>query len=238
MRRRRPSAGRSARWWTCARRRPAAPAAARWAGRGPVAELTRASLVTPSPAQRERVDLAVRDVASGVAEQLPQRWGDSVRASTAPDVDELAGALDAAVNEVDLTVRRPCGGRRCACSSTCSSRARSSASCGSWCSACCAGRGRPGPTRRSSAPCRCRRCCSLGGLLLGALLGWVASSLVRRGARRRRSEAVDELRAAVGEVAWQRVVAPIAEVLIEHRSAREALASRSDLASFRSRVTP
>jgi xanthine/CO dehydrogenase XdhC/CoxF family maturation factor len=63
----------------------------------------------------------------------------------------------------------------------------------------------------------------VGGLLLGALLGLVAGALVRRGARRRRTEAVEELRAAVGEVAWSRVVAPIGAVLAEHRAAREAL---------------
>jgi len=57
------------------------------------------------------------------------------------------------------------------------------------------------------------------------VLGWVATSLVRRGARRRRAEAVEELRAAVGEVAWHRVVGPIAEVLEDHRSVRQALTS-------------
>src|SRR5204863_269167 len=62
---------------------------------------------TASRAQRGRVDLAGQDVASAVAERLPPRWGESVREAASPDVDDLAGALDAAVNEVDLTVRRP-----------------------------------------------------------------------------------------------------------------------------------
>jgi hypothetical protein len=65
---------------------------------------------------------------------------------------------------------------------------------------------------------------AVGGLALGALLGLVAAELVRRGARRRRQEAVQDLRGAVAEVAWQNVVAPVAEVLADHRSAREALA--------------
>jgi hypothetical protein len=63
-----------------------------------------------------------------------------------------------------------------------------------------------------------------GGLVLGALLGLIAAELVRRGARRRRQEAVQDLRGAVAEVAWQNVVSPVAEVLADHRTAREALA--------------
>ena len=64
----------------------------------------------------------------------------------------------------------------------------------------------------------------VGGLLLGAALGLAGVWLVRRGARRRRGHAVQELRAAVAEVAWRNVVTPVEEVLADHRAAREALA--------------
>jgi hypothetical protein len=47
---------------------------------------------------------------------------------------------------------------------------------------------------------------------------------VRRGARRRRIRAVQDLRSAVAEVAWRNVVSPVEEVLADHRAAREALA--------------
>jgi GTPase Era involved in 16S rRNA processing len=214
-----------ARWWAALGADPLRRLRLGGQAEGELRELTRASLATPSPAQRERVDLAVRDVASAVAQQLPQRWGESVRASTAPDVDELAGALDAAVNDVDLNVRRP-----------------------PWWTAvhvvqyllvACAvvgfgwlallgvlrwlGSPRPATPYLGSVPLP--TALFAGGLLLGALLGVVASSLVRRGARRRRAEAVEQLRAAVGDVAWQRIVGPIAAVLEQHRAAREALTS-------------
>jgi GTP-binding protein EngB required for normal cell division len=214
-----------ARWWTALGADPLRRLRLGGQAEGRLRELTRASLATPSPAQRERVDLAVRDVASAVAAQLPQRWGESVRASTPPDVDELAGALDAAVNEVDLGVRRP--------------RWWTAVRVIQYLLVACAvvgfvwlvavgvlrwlGSPQPGTPYLDSVPLPTGL--FVGGLLLGALLGRVASSLVRRGARRRRAEAVDELRAAVGGVAWQRVVGPVSAVLEQHRAVRQALSS-------------
>jgi GTP-binding protein EngB required for normal cell division len=214
-----------ARWWTALGADPLRRLRLGGQAEGRLRELTRASLATPSPAQRERVDLAVQDVASAVAERLPPRWGESVREAASPDVDDLAGALDAAVNEVDLTVRRPI-----------------------WWTlvrvvqyllATCAvvgfgwlvvlgllrwqGSVPPATPHLGSVPLP--TALFAGGLVLGALLGWAASALARRGARRRRADAVEQLRAAVGDVAWERVMAPIAGVLDEHRTARQALAA-------------
>jgi GTP-binding protein EngB required for normal cell division len=188
-------------------------------------QLTRASLTTPSPAQRERVELAVRQVASGVAEKLPPLWADSVRTATSPHTDDLAGALDAAVSEVDLTVRRPAWWWVVAVLQ--------------YVLVACAivgfgwlallgvlrwtGQRQPATPYLGTLPVP--TVLFVGGLVLGGLLALLAGSLVRRGARRRRTEAVEELHSAVGEVAWSRVVAPIAAVLAEHRAAREALSS-------------
>ena len=188
-------------------------------------ELTRASLASPSPAQRERVDLAVREVAGGVAEKLPPRWGESVRTATSSRADELAGALDEAVNEVDLTLRRPAWWTMVG---VLQYVLVASAVVGflwlavlgvlRW-----TGQTPPATPYVGSLPVP--TVLFVGGLVLGALLGWIAGVLVRRGAHRRRSEAVDQLREAVGDVAWSRVVAPMASVLSEHRTAREALSA-------------
>jgi GTPase Era involved in 16S rRNA processing len=212
-----------ARWWTALGADPLHRLRLGGQAEGRLRELTRASLATPSPAQRERVDLAVREVAGAVAERLPPRWGESVREATAVHGDELAGALDAAVNEVDLTVRRP--------------KWWTLVAVVQYLLAACAvvgflwlallgvlrwtGQSPPATPYLGSLPLP--TALFLGGLILGGLLGWVSTSLVRRGARRRRSAAVEELRAAVGEVAWQRVMTPIATVLGRHRAAREAL---------------
>jgi GTP-binding protein EngB required for normal cell division len=214
-----------ARWWAALGADPLRRLRLGGQAEGQLRELTRASLVTPSPAQRERVDLAVRHVASAAAERLPRRWGESVRASAAPDVHDLAGALDAAINEVDLTVRPPAWWRAVrvlqdllvACAVV-GFLWLAMLGVLRW-----QGSSQPDTPFLISLPLP--TALFAGGLLIGALLGWVASSLVRRGARRRRAEAVNELRAAVGNVAWQSVVAPIAAVLEQHRAARESLTS-------------
>jgi hypothetical protein len=186
-------------------------------------ELTRASLAMPSPAQRERVDLAVRQVATAVAEKLPPRWGQAIRTSVSPQPDELAGALDEAVGHVDLTVRRPLWWRLVgliqyvlvACTLVGFA----------WLAVLGVLRwtGQSPPEPPYLGPLPMPTVLFVGGLVLGALVGWAAAALVRQGARRRRTEAVEELRTAVGEVAWSRVVAPMARVLAQHRAAREAL---------------
>src|SRR4051794_41472069 len=214
-----------ARWWTALGADPLRRLRLGGQAEGRLRELTRASLATPSPAQRERVDLAVQDVASAVAERLPPRWGESVREAASPDVDDLAGALDAAVNEVDLTVRRPIWWTLVRVVQyllvTC-------AVVGfgwlvvlgllRW-----KGSVPPATPHLGSVPLP--TALFAGGLVLGAMLGWAASALARRGARRRRADAVEQLRAAVGDVAWEGVMAPIAGVLDEHRTARQALAA-------------
>ena len=64
-----------ARWWTALGADPLRRLGLGGQAEGRLRELTRASLATPSPSQRERVDLAVHDVAGAVAERLPPRWG-------------------------------------------------------------------------------------------------------------------------------------------------------------------
>jgi GTP-binding protein EngB required for normal cell division len=187
-------------------------------------ELTKASLATPSPAQRERVDLAVREVANEVATVLPPRWAESARTATAPHVDELAGALDQAVSEVDLTVRRAWWWFALqalqyllAAATVVGLLWLTVLGVLRW-----TGQPRPSTPYLGSVPLP--SLLFFGGLLAGGLFGLLGAWLVRRGARRRRSEAVEALRTAVAQVAWERVVAPVARVLDDHRTAREAIA--------------
>ena len=191
---------------------------------GRLRELTRASLASPSPAQRDRVDLAVGQVTTAVAERLPPRWAGAVRSVTRPHVDELAGALDEAVSRIDLGVRRTWWWIALAAVQLLLAAA---AVVGfvwlvllgvlRW-----VDQPRPPTAYLGSLPVP--TVLLVAGLVLGALLGVVGGVLARRGARQRRAQAVQELRDAVAGVAWERVVSPVAVVLTDHRTAREALA--------------
>ncbi len=64
----------------------------------------------------------------------------------------------------------------------------------------------------------------LGGLVLGLLIAAVGRPLARSAARRRRRRVETRLREAVSTVAREHVLDPVARVLSDHRTTREALA--------------
>ena len=187
-------------------------------------ELTQAPIAAPSPAQRERIDLAVGEVATAVADRLPPRWARDVRAVTAPHVDDLTGELDKAVGEVDLRVGRPWWWLLLAGLQLVLAAAAVVGFVWLILLGVLRWLDQPRPPTPYVGSVALPTLLLVGGLLLGAALGLAGVWLVRRGARRRRGHAVQELRAAVAEVAWRNVVTPVEEVLADHRAAREALA--------------
>ncbi len=186
-------------------------------------ELTRSSLPEPTPAQRARVELAVRNVTTAAADGLPPRWADAVRAAGTSPGEDLSDALDQAVLSVDLTLRRPIwwsvfGTAQFLLTAAALVGFGWLATLGimSWLRLPEVGTPYVGPFPLPTL-------LFLGGLLGGLLLAVLGRGLVRRGARRRRAAVEEELRAAVARVAWVRVVAPVAEVLDDHKATREAL---------------
>jgi hypothetical protein len=187
-------------------------------------ELTQASLAAPSPAQRERVDLAVGQVSTAVAERLPPRWARAVRSVTAPHVDDLAGELDKAVGEVDLQVRRPWWWLLLAGLQVVLAAAVVVGFVWLILLGLLRWLDQPRPPTPYVGSVALPTLLLLGGLVLGAALGLAGVWLVRQGAQRRRTQAVQDLRSAVVDVAWRNVVSPVEDVLADHRAAREALA--------------
>jgi hypothetical protein len=67
----------------------------------------------------------------------------------------------------------------------------------------------------------------VGGLVLGFVLGFVGRAAARVGGRRRRDMIAGRLRDAVTEVARVHIVAPVTQVLADHRLTRERLDAAS-----------
>ncbi len=192
-----------------------------------VRRLARSSVPAPTRADGARVDLAVREVTAAAARDLPQRWGDAVRAAVPVPTGDLADALEVAVVGVDLDVRTPAWWRGLAAAQMVLAAAAVAGFCWllglavvSWLSLSVR---RPMSLGRVPLP----TVMLLGGLALGLLLALVSRWFVSSGAGRRRARAQKALDAAVSAVAQAQVVAPVSAVLADHRSVREALEAAS-----------
>ncbi|SDQ06490.1 GTPase [Quadrisphaera sp. DSM 44207] len=189
--------------------------------------LQRSSLPDPTPAQRAQVATAARAVAGAAAAELPQRWADAVRAAAAPAVDDLADALDQAVQSVDLTSPPP---RWYALVSALQLLLAAAVVVGAvWLGAMglLAWLQLPQPPvpRVGADPfdVPVPTLLLLGGALAGIALAALCAPLVRRRARRRRRRVEARLREAIGAVARERLLDAVAAVLAQHRRTRELL---------------
>ena len=184
--------------------------------------LGRSSLPPATPAARSAVSLAARELADRASEGLPQAWADAVADAATPARDDLADALDQAVLGTSLRKRAPLwwnvfGILQWVLLITAVAGVI-------WLAALAVlnwlqlhvdapGIGRlPYPFLLLA-----------GGLLLGFLLSLVARPIGRLGGRRRKAFVATRLREAVAQVARDRLVAPVQEVLDRHRMTREHL---------------
>jgi GTPase Era involved in 16S rRNA processing len=189
---------------------------------GALRQLTRTSLPEATPSQKARVELSVRQVISGVTDMLPRSWADSVRAVAArPEVD-LSDALDEAIGTVDLALPRPSWWQ--VVNALQVLLAVTAVVGFGWLAA-------VGVLAFLQVPvdtpfvgyAPMPTLLLFGGLLGGAAVSLAVRQAVSAGARRRRMVVAAAMREAVQNVAWSHVVAPIAEVLTDHRTVRESL---------------
>ncbi|MBD2758422.1 50S ribosome-binding GTPase [Yimella sp. cx-573] len=184
--------------------------------------LGRSSLPPASPAALASVDLATRRLGERAAEGLPMPWADSVYDAANPAGDDLRDSLDQAVLGVPLRDRDPIWW---SVFSVLQWLFAAVAIAGLLWLLMLAGLGAaqiqidvptwgwmPIPVLMLA-----------GGLILGLLLAALSRFLARRGAARRAEKARRRLRAAVAEVGEREVIAPVQEVLAQHRATREAL---------------
>ena len=85
--------------------------------------------------------------------------------------------------------------------------------------------GQPRPSTPYLGPVPLPSLLFFGGLLAGGRSGCSAHGSCAAAPGDGAAEAVEALRTAVAQVAWERVVAPVARVLDDHRTAREAIAA-------------
>lgn len=210
-------------------------------------KLARATAPAASPAQVSAVAAAVERVTAAASDGLPPRWADGVRAAVPVSVAEeltgtsthdadaaeegdgsLTGVLDDALAGVDLGSPRRGWFRvvqvvqwlaLLGCLGGLGWAAADALDLGDV----------PNPAVAEGSPwddVPLAAVPAVGGLVVGVLLALLARWWVGVGARRRRERVGDLLRAAVVEVAQERVVAPVAALVDRHRATREALSLR------------
>ena len=185
--------------------------------------LQRSSLPAASPTSRAGVELATRRLSMEAVTGLPKVWATAVENAVQPAQDDLSDALDQAVMSTPLGTRRPLWW--------------SLVGLLQWVAAIAVVVGalwlvvigaiswlqlpQPEVPRIGYVPVP--TVLLAAGLLLGLLLATLSRPFARIGARRRREQVSRRLDEAIGDVAQQRIVDPVQQVLDAHRATREGL---------------
>jgi GTP-binding protein EngB required for normal cell division len=189
--------------------------------------LGRSSLPPATPAARSAVALATRELGDRAGRPLPQAWTDTVTDAAMPPGDDLGDALDQAVLGTSLRARDPfwwtvLGFLQFLLAMT--------AAIGlSWLIVLMVlGWLRlPAAETPSLGPLPYPSLLFVGGLLLGFLTSLLAGAIGRVGARRRKDLVAARLRISVEQVARDRLVAQVQQILDRHRTTREHLDAAS-----------
>ncbi len=188
--------------------------------------LSRTSLPETTPVQRARVDTEVRALADEASAGLGRPWAASVRRASTSRLEDLGDRLDAAMAATDLQVDRLpwwTGVVRVLQWLLLATGVAGLA----WLLVLAAlgFLGLPEAITPDVGGLPVPTVMLLGGVLLGIVLGLVGRFLVGATARSRARTADKRLRAAVGEVATELVVAPVSAELAAHAQVRESLAT-------------
>ena len=192
--------------------------------------LGRSSLPPATPAARAAVALATRDLGDRAGRELPQAWTDAVTdAATAPGND-LGDALDKAIVGTSLRERDPFWW--------------TAFGFVQWVLVMTAAIGLswltvvtvldwlrlPAVDTPGLGPVPYPYLLFVGGLFIGFLVSLVTGVLGRVGGERRKALVADRLHESVAQVARDRLVGPVQEILDRHRQAREQLEAACQLA--------
>ena len=185
--------------------------------------LGRSSLPPATPAARAAVALATRELGDRAGRELPQAWTDAVTDAAMPPGEDLGDALDQAVVGTSLRARDPFWWAACGFVQWLLAIA---AAIGlSWLIVLTVLRWLQLPVTQTPGVgfLPYPSLLFVGGLLLGFLLSLLTGAMGRVGARRRKVLVAARLQDSVGQVARDRLVAPVQQVLDRHRMTREFL---------------
>jgi GTP-binding protein EngB required for normal cell division len=192
--------------------------------------LGRSSLPPATPAARAAVALATRDLGDRAGRELPQAWTDAVTdAATAPGND-LGDALDKAIVGTSLRERDPFWW--------------TAFGFVQWVLVMTAAIGLswltvvtvldwlrlPAVDTPGLGPVPYPYLLFVGGLFIGFLVSVLTGALGRVGGKRRKVLVAGRLHESVAQVARDRLVGPVQEILDRHRQAREQLEAACQLA--------
>ena len=195
---------------------------------GELSALARSSVPEPSKAQLARVDLAERQLLDTATEGLPARWAQSVREAPVRTAD-LRDALDQVVVTTDLAFARPRWWVVVGALHVVLAAAVLLGLLGLLALFVLDFLQVPYPDLPTVSglpswlPVPVPTALLVVGLLGGALLALVASSLVPGRARARARTVRTRLETGVARVARERVLVPVADVLADHRRCRDLL---------------
>jgi hypothetical protein len=185
--------------------------------------LGRSSLPPATPAGRAAVALATRDLGDRAGRELPQAWTDAVTDVATPPGNDLGDALDKAIVGTSLRERDPFWW--------------TAFGFVQWVLVMTAAIGvswlivvtvldwlrLPAVNTPGLGPLPYPYLLFVGGLFIGFLVSLLTGALGRIGGRRRKALVASRLNESVAQVARDRLVAPVQEILDRHRQAREQL---------------
>lgn len=185
--------------------------------------LARSSLPQATPAARAAVDLATRKLGARAALGLPPRWALAVEDAASPDQGGLVDALDQAVVGTQIPSRTPMWWSAmnvlqwlCGLIALAGGGWLVTLAVLGWLQFLLPEVPRVGPFPLPTV-------LLVGGLVLGFGFAAVARSFAKVGAGRRRAYVEGLLRQRIGEVASERFLRPVREILTRHAQTRQHL---------------
>lgn len=189
-------------------------------------ELTRTSLPDVTPVTRAEVERAQRKIVDGASKGLPVLWADAIHQSTIRPGADLADELDQAVLSVDLERQTPLWWRTCGALQVVFAMCLALGLVGLTVMSVMAWLQLPQLPVPEVGVVPLPTILFFVGLIGGPMLAVVCLAIARNRASKRAERTHAKMRKAVEIVTHEHLLAPVADVIADHRATRKALTAR------------